>query len=90
MSYPYNIFNNLREQSTMKKNNTFFSVSYISEDLTDKKIPFDVFSLIWNYIDDTDSIIYGDDSIEHVYVDYVTRGSYKRHKQKKRIKLGNL
>lgn len=88
MSYPYNIFNNLREQSTMKKSNTFFSVSDISEELTDKNIPFDVFSLIWNYIDDTDRIIYGDESIEDVYVDYVTRGSYKRHKQKKRIKLG--
>lgn len=88
MSYPYNIFNKLREQSKMKKNNTFSSVSDISEELIEKNIPFDVFSLIWENIEEYDRIIYGDESLEHVYVNYVTRGSYKRHKNKKKVKLG--
>lgn len=88
MSYPYNIFNNLREQSKMKKHNTFFSISGISEELIEKNIPFDVFSLIWENIDEYDRIIYGNESLEHVYIDYVTRGSYKRYKNKNKGKLG--
>ena len=86
MSYPNNIFNNLRKQSKMKKNNTFTSVSDISEELIDKCIPYDIFSLIWDNIEYNERIIYGDDSLEYIFIDYVTRGSFKRHKKNNKNK----
>lgn len=82
-----NIYNNFREDDYMRKSKTLSSLSNAFEDVTDKYIPLELLTTIWECLDEEDKIIFGDDSYEYLIAEFVSRGAYKHHKHKKNIKL---
>ena len=82
-----NIYNNFHGYTFMKKSNTISTLSYVSELITNTGLPYDMLTVIWKKLEDNDKIIFGDDSYEYLFDDFITKGAHKQKKNKKTLKL---
>jgi len=89
--YHLNTYDLLNRKKTMKVKHTFCSLQDACEQLTYQYMPYDIFNMVWDQILPCERYIYED--IDHdqeyafLFSEFVHKGSYKRNKRKKSLKV---
>ena len=66
---------------------TFTSLTQSCESLIYKRMPYQVFNIVWDNIDRVDKYIYEDYDEYCIYDDYVDKGPSKKTNKKHRLKI---